>query len=73
MHVVQKTRYKDHVRRALALLHLAAADQQAGVYLGGNIGTPCLDILREDASLYVLEVSSYQLELAQDLRDGCHT
>ncbi len=51
-----------------SLLHLAAADQQAGVYLGGNIGTPCLDILREDASVYVLEVSSYQLELAQDLR-----
>ena len=50
-----------------SLLHLAAADQQAGVYLGGNIGTPCLDILREDASLYVLEVSSYQLELAQEL------
>ena len=50
-----------------SLLHAAATDQQAGVYLGGNIGTPCLDILSEDASLYVLEVSSYQLELAQNL------
>lgn len=43
--------------------HLSAA-QQPGVMVGGNLGTPCLDLLSDDASLYVLEVSSYQLELA---------
>ncbi len=37
----------------------------AGV--GGNIGTPCLDLLHEGHGLYVLEVSSYQLELATSL------
>ena len=36
---------------------------KAGV--GGNIGTPCLDLLIEDFDAYVLEVSSYQLELAR--------
>lgn len=46
--------------------HLAAA-QQPGVRVGGNLGTPCLDLLSDDASLYVLEVSSYQLELATSL------
>ncbi|MFT7219468.1 MAG: UDP-N-acetylmuramoyl-L-alanyl-D-glutamate--2,6-diaminopimelate ligase [Candidatus Azotimanducaceae bacterium] len=51
---------------AQMVFELAVA-QWEGVYLGGNIGTPCLDILSEDASLYVLEVSSYQLELAQRL------
>ena len=51
---------------AQMVFELAAA-QWEGVYLGGNIGTPCLDILSDDASLYVLEVSSYQLELAQRL------
>jgi UDP-N-acetylmuramoylalanine--D-glutamate ligase len=46
--------------------HLAAA-QQSGVRVGGNLGTPCLDLLSDDASLYILEVSSYQLELATSL------
>lgn len=33
--------------------------------VGGNIGTPCLDLLDQDFDSYVLEVSSYQLELAR--------
>lgn len=49
------------------LVHELFCDQQDGVYLGGNIGTPCLDILSDDASCYVLEVSSFQLELAASL------
>ena len=49
------------------LLYKMAAAQRQGVRLGGNIGTPCLDVLAKDASLYVLEVSSYQLELAAEL------
>lgn len=46
------------------LVTLMAQAQQAGVVLAGNIGTPCLDVLADDTSLYVLELSSYQLELA---------
>jgi len=42
---------------------LRAVKINAGV--GGNIGTPCLDLLTEDFDAYVLEVSSYQLELAR--------
>jgi UDP-N-acetylmuramoylalanine--D-glutamate ligase len=41
---------------------LNALSVNAGV--GGNIGTPCLDLLDQDFDAYVLEVSSYQLELA---------
>ncbi len=43
-----------------------AAGWRAGV--GGNIGTPALDLLAEDARLYVLELSSYQLETTSSLR-----
>lgn len=30
--------------------------------IGGNLGTPALDLLPQDAELYVLELSSFQLE-----------
>lgn len=30
--------------------------------IGGNLGTPVLDLLSDDAALYVLELSSFQLE-----------
>lgn len=33
------------------------------VAVGGNLGTPALDLLAEDCALYVLELSSFQLEL----------
>jgi UDP-N-acetylmuramoylalanine--D-glutamate ligase len=49
------------------LMYRMASDQQQGVYLGGNIGEPCLDILSEDATAYIIEASSYQLELAGDI------
>lgn len=32
------------------------------VYAGGNLGVPALDLLKDDAELYVLELSSFQLE-----------
>ena len=32
------------------------------VAVGGNLGTPALDLLEQDAQLYVLELSSFQLE-----------
>ncbi|MFV2032874.1 MAG: UDP-N-acetylmuramoyl-L-alanine--D-glutamate ligase [Gammaproteobacteria bacterium] len=40
--------------------------KQAGV--GGNIGTPALDLLQTRVDLYVLELSSYQLETTYSLR-----
>jgi UDP-N-acetylmuramoylalanine--D-glutamate ligase len=38
------------------------------VKVGGNLGTPALDLLADDAELYVLELSSFQLETTQSLR-----
>ena len=46
-----------------------AAGLRVGV--GGNLGTPALDLLKPDAQLYVLELSSFQLETTQSLR--CET
>ncbi|MFT5794785.1 MAG: UDP-N-acetylmuramoylalanine--D-glutamate ligase [Candidatus Azotimanducaceae bacterium] len=41
---------------------LAAAGMRVGV--GGNIGTPCLD-LDQECDIFVLELSSYQLEVIE--------
>jgi len=43
--------------------------QAAGrkVAVGGNLGTPALDLLSEDVELYVLELSSFQLETTEQL------
>ena len=38
------------------------------VAVGGNIGTPVLDLLAESADYYVLELSSYQLETTESLQ-----
>ncbi len=37
------------------------------VAVGGNIGTPALDLLGQGAELYVLELSSFQLETTHEL------
>ncbi len=37
------------------------------VAVGGNLGTPALDLLSEDIELYVLELSSFQLETTYSL------
>ena len=50
---------------------LSAMARRAGhdVRLGGNIGTPALDLLEEtEPDLYVLELSSFQLESVESLR-----
>lgn len=49
---------------------LAAMAQKAGlrVGLGGNIGTPALDLLNQGHQLIVLELSSFQLELTESLQ-----
>lgn len=36
--------------------------------VGGNFGTPALDLLADDVEIYVLELSSFQLELTESLR-----
>jgi len=48
---------------------LARMAQRAGlaVRVGGNLGEPALDLLSEDAALYVLELSSFQLESTSHL------
>ena len=47
---------------------LASAGYSVGV--GGNIGTPCLDLLEQGFEVFVLELSSYQLEVV--VNAGCH-
>ena len=37
------------------------------VAVGGNLGTPALDLLADDVELYVLELSSFQLETTEQL------
>ena len=46
------------------LLGQMASDAGLNVGVGGNLGTPALDLLADDRELYVLELSSFQLERA---------
>ncbi len=48
---------------------VGAMAEQAGVrtQIGGNLGEPALDLLGQDAELYVLELSSFQLETTRSL------
>jgi UDP-N-acetylmuramoylalanine--D-glutamate ligase len=45
-----------------------AKDAGLKAAVGGNIGTPVLDLLAKDVELYVLELSSFQLETTTSLR-----
>jgi UDP-N-acetylmuramoylalanine--D-glutamate ligase len=49
------------------LLGQMARDAQLNVGVGGNLGTPALDLLAPERDLYVLELSSFQLERAGQL------
>ncbi len=49
------------------LLALMASDAGINAIASGNIGTPVLDSLDDDVGLYVLELSSFQLETLQHL------
>lgn len=46
------------------LLGQMARDTKLDVGVGGNLGTPALDLLASERDLYVLELSSFQLERA---------
>ncbi|MEE9310437.1 MAG: UDP-N-acetylmuramoyl-L-alanine--D-glutamate ligase [Cocleimonas sp.] len=51
------------------LLDLMAKKSGVNVGTGGNIGTPALDLLlEEDTELFILELSSYQLETSPSLQ-----
>jgi UDP-N-acetylmuramoylalanine--D-glutamate ligase len=50
-----------------ALLGQMARDAGLNVGVGGNLGTPALDLLSPERELYVLELSSFQLERAHRL------
>lgn len=44
-----------------------AADAGKKVAVGGNLGRPALDLIKDDPELYVLELSSFQLETTSNL------
>ena len=50
------------------LLAQMAARSGLRIRSGGNLGEPALDLLDDSAQLYVLELSSYQLETTSSLR-----
>jgi UDP-N-acetylmuramoylalanine--D-glutamate ligase len=50
------------------LLGQMAIDTGLNVGIGGNLGVPMLDLLDDSRQLYVLELSSFQLELLNDSR-----
>ncbi|MCC2616450.1 UDP-N-acetylmuramoyl-L-alanine--D-glutamate ligase [Aestuariibacter halophilus] len=51
----------------VTLIHAALKACGQRVALGGNIGTPVLELLDLDADIMVLELSSFQLETTQSL------
>ncbi len=44
-----------------------ARDTGLKVAIGGNLGTPALDLIEDDVELYVMELSSFQLETTPSL------
>ncbi len=50
------------------LLSLMARSAGLRTAVGGNLGEPVLDLLANDVQLYVLELSSFQLESTRSLR-----
>jgi len=51
-----------------ALLNAMALRAGVRVAMGGNIGTPILDLLDDENQLYVIELSSFQLDTMHDLQ-----
>ncbi len=56
---------KSTVTTLLGEMALAAGRDTA---IGGNLGEPALDLLADDRELYVMELSSFQLETTHSLR-----
>ncbi|MFT5716739.1 MAG: UDP-N-acetylmuramoylalanine--D-glutamate ligase [Oleiphilaceae bacterium] len=53
------------------LLGDMAVNSGLNVGVGGNLGTPALELLSADKQLYVLELSSFQLETTESLNAEC--
>ncbi len=51
----------------VSLLGEMAQAANIKVIVGGNIGIPILDVMRDECELYILELSSFQLESLQSL------
>lgn len=49
------------------LVGLMARENNINVQVGGNIGRPALDTISENCELYILELSSFQLEMCSNL------
>ncbi|MEC8212633.1 MAG: UDP-N-acetylmuramoyl-L-alanine--D-glutamate ligase, partial [Pseudomonadota bacterium] len=49
------------------LVGLVAESEGLNVGVGGNLGTPMLELINSSRDLYVLELSSYQLELVDNM------
>jgi len=49
------------------LIGLMAKDAGGKVAVGGNLGRPALDLTKDDPELYILELSSFQLETTSNL------
>lgn len=56
-----------------SLLGEMAVDANVNVAVGGNIGVPALDLLNADVALYILELSSFQLETTESLNADIST
>jgi len=56
-----------------SLLGEMAVDANVNVGVGGNIGVPALDLLSADVALYILELSSFQLETTESLNADIST
>jgi UDP-N-acetylmuramoylalanine--D-glutamate ligase len=50
------------------LLGEMAKDAGLNVAIGGNLGTPALELINENVQLYVMELSSFQLETTPSLK-----
>ncbi len=58
----------NHLFNTHLLLKEKPLPTKSKAYMGGNIGIPALDLLKEkDAAYYVLELSSYQLEILNSI------
>ena len=53
------------------LLGDMAVNSGLNVGVGGNLGTPALDLLSPEKQLYILELSSFQLETTESLNAEC--
>ncbi|MBB1272911.1 UDP-N-acetylmuramoyl-L-alanine--D-glutamate ligase [Psychromonas sp. SR45-3] len=56
-----------------SLLGEMAIDAKVNVAVGGNIGVPALDLLAPTITLYILELSSFQLETTESLNADVST